>query len=977
MATRLRGLNPLSYMGVDPVDPAQAVIYPRNPTINDCSNFTLQCQWLNSKTEQLWVLVNQAGNKATWKEIIGGGSGIQTIEGDIGGPVPGDGSSNLFLQGSGHYVFTGNPGANLITLSDDGAIATTYTADSGTATPSSNNLNIVGSGIISTSGSGDTITITAAGSVPVAIHTDSGNAIPSGGVLNVLGGNNITTTGSGNSIHAAVTGTTNHAVQIGNSTGSLTSLAVGTDGQVLIGATGANPAFSTLTSGDGSITFTVGANSLDLKAAGAGPGVTTIHTNSGNAAPSGGTLNVYGDSSHIQTTGAGNTVTAELYGFTDNAPVVGNASGSLDSLSPMTTGQLMIGRTGNTPNLARLIAGSNIAIDDTTTPGSITISSSGGGGGVIKTTFTSNGTWIKNSQTEYVYLQIWSGGGGGGSGTSGNGTPISTGSGGCGGSCIGASFYLLPASAFGATASVTIGLGGAGGAGVTSGGTGLYGNKGTTGAVSSVDDLTGGLPGLSVLSPGTAASPTFTALDVGGSGGVAGSFPITQPGCVFNNSSPMFYNTGAAVSINGVYSVDFGGAQPNGFTSYASYQGNVRPFLLGGGTYYYIPTPAGAPTSGGGGGGIFSGTPYSGGSGGGIWNVSGSYSVTGAAGAAASSGLPGTNGQDASAVAANGIFSGGLGGGGGANSGVNTNGTKGGNGGFPGGAGGGGGGCSLGFTSGAGGDGSNGYVVIYEFLSSGGSGGSTSQFFGASTPTVLNAPSGIQWTSPFGTINGMQSNVEFTMPVAGTISNLYVNVGDNASTTDCTVTLNKNGSNTSLAATITALTTGVFSDLTHSVSVNVGDTIQFELGASTVGFTQGTISCKFISSNGSGSTVQQIAGSGVQSNFNNTSAVQRFTLYSDSGNISNEPYYVMPTSGTFSRLFVYVVSNAATNTNTITLLVNGVATSLVVSYGAGLTGVFSNLVDTVAVNTGDLIQFESSQSVTGDAKGSISIIFES
>jgi hypothetical protein len=96
---------------------------------------------------------------------------------------------------------------------------------------------------------------------------------------------NITTSGSGNTIHVDVTGTTNHAVQVGNNLGSLDSIAVGTNGQVLIGATAANPAFATLTSSDGSITFTPGPNTLDLKAAGSGPGVTTIHTDSGNACP--------------------------------------------------------------------------------------------------------------------------------------------------------------------------------------------------------------------------------------------------------------------------------------------------------------------------------------------------------------------------------------------------------------------------------------------------------------------------------------------------------------------------------------------------------------------------------------------------------------------------------------------------------------------------------------------------------------------
>ncbi len=64
---------------------------------------------------------------------------------------------------------------------------------------------------------------------------------------------------------------TQHAVQIGSSTTStLSSLAVGTNGQVLIGATTADPAFASLTSTGGTIAFTAGANTLNLDVVGEG-----------------------------------------------------------------------------------------------------------------------------------------------------------------------------------------------------------------------------------------------------------------------------------------------------------------------------------------------------------------------------------------------------------------------------------------------------------------------------------------------------------------------------------------------------------------------------------------------------------------------------------------------------------------------------------------------------------------------------------
>lgn len=58
-------------------------------------------------------------------------------------------------------------------------------------------------------------------------------------------------------------------VVIASATGGLSSTA-GTDGQVVIGATGGAPAFASLTSADGTITFTPGANTLDLSATAGG-----------------------------------------------------------------------------------------------------------------------------------------------------------------------------------------------------------------------------------------------------------------------------------------------------------------------------------------------------------------------------------------------------------------------------------------------------------------------------------------------------------------------------------------------------------------------------------------------------------------------------------------------------------------------------------------------------------------------------------
>lgn len=89
-------------------------------------------------------------------------------------------------------------------------------------------------------------------------------------------------------------GTTDHAVQVGNASGTLTSLGVGTTGQVLIGSTGADPAFGALgvNSGLTNHGLLVGQNNSAIAAMSAGT-AGQIVTSSGAAADPVWTTNTY------------------------------------------------------------------------------------------------------------------------------------------------------------------------------------------------------------------------------------------------------------------------------------------------------------------------------------------------------------------------------------------------------------------------------------------------------------------------------------------------------------------------------------------------------------------------------------------------------------------------------------------------------------------------------------------------------------
>lgn len=193
--------------------------------------------------------------------------------------------------------------------------------------------------------------------------TDSGTANEIGGVLQIKGdGENISTEGSSNLVnvvlndHITVQNVTvesmNDGVVISDNSGNLTSIN-GTDGQVLIAATGAAPVWALPLAG-ANIAITGGAHTLTI-------GTTT-------------NINIPG------------TLTLSGYG----QGVLQTQLGGLVASSIGSDGQVLIGQTAGAPDWRNLTAGANITI--TNAPNSITISASGGGGGGITTLTANTGT---------------------------------------------------------------------------------------------------------------------------------------------------------------------------------------------------------------------------------------------------------------------------------------------------------------------------------------------------------------------------------------------------------------------------------------------------------------------------------------------------------------------------------------------------------------------------------------------------------
>jgi hypothetical protein len=198
--------------------------------------------------------------------------------------------------------------------------------------------------------------------------------------LNVMGNEfiqgNLTVNGTINGPMSAL-GTTDHAVQVGNAQSTLTSLPVGTNGQVLIAATNANPAFATLTSVGGSISFIGGPNNLNLEATGGT--VSSFNTDTGPAMPAAGLLNVFGGTNMNTAATGPNTISINL-----------NASPSV--AGSLTAGTTVTGGTGLRATTGGLI----VSAGGITSTGTTTLNSLGAGvmntsaGGVVSSTATTN-----------------------------------------------------------------------------------------------------------------------------------------------------------------------------------------------------------------------------------------------------------------------------------------------------------------------------------------------------------------------------------------------------------------------------------------------------------------------------------------------------------------------------------------------------------------------------------------------------------
>lgn len=335
----------------------------------------------------------------------------------------------------------------------------------------------------------------------------------------------------------------------------------GTDGQLLIAASSAAPAFATMSSTGNSIAFTPEPNALNLETnlsgwvlfnplpvQNGGTGITLLTVFGVLIGEGSRDINVTdpgtdgqlllasstGDPAFNTVTSTGNTI---LFSAGNNSlnMDVSLTSSALDPLPVPNGGTtdtsftpyaiICGGTTGTAPFQDIGFVGNPGEILMSNGPGALpSFQSSSGGGELTSITtqkFTSNSTYVPSFGMVYCTIEcIGAGGGGGGAANDATTYGLAAAGGGGGGGYV---RFTVPAASIGVSQSVTVGIGGSGGS--NSGGNGVAGGASSVGALASASGGAGGT--------GSPGGVTWQAVANGGVAGIGSGGQINaggQPG---------------------------------------------------------------------------------------------------------------------------------------------------------------------------------------------------------------------------------------------------------------------------------------------------------------------------------------------------------------------------------------------------------------------------------------------------------------
>lgn len=202
--------NPLAYGGVDPVVNPIVVVSQRPPTTLDIG-YNFGTLWDDKANFNGYMLMGFLAGAAIWEPIGGGTVSLSTLTGNTGGAVIPT-AKNINVIGAGALSFSGSGSTLTGTITPGTALIATLTGNTGGAlSPTAGNFNILGSGAIAFAGSGSTLTasITPGTALIATLTGDTGGALsPTAGNFNILGTTNqITISGAGSTLTHSLSAT--------------------------------------------------------------------------------------------------------------------------------------------------------------------------------------------------------------------------------------------------------------------------------------------------------------------------------------------------------------------------------------------------------------------------------------------------------------------------------------------------------------------------------------------------------------------------------------------------------------------------------------------------------------------------------------------------------------------------------------------------------------------------------------------------
>ena len=209
---------------------------------------------------------------------------------------------------------------------------------------------------------------------------------------------------------------------------------------------------------------------------------------------------------------------------------------------------------------------------------------------------------------------------------------------------------------------------------------------------------------------------------------------------------------------------------------------------------------------------------------------------------------------------------------------------------------------------------------------------------------------------------GFATNAECALPwyYTGTITRLTAYVNANAATASSTITLFKNGVATALTITIPAGAgpgTGLFEDLSNSVSFTSSDTLTFQQVIGTGGAVQ-VFNLGAYVEEAAGKMIMRVgtAGTGVNNGANNATRYYALTGASAiSITDNNTVRFTMREGCRIKNLIGFLSNTRPTSITIMSTVVNGVSNNPYVSLAAAFSGFFSNTSNSVSIVDGDVV----------------------